>query len=1390
MTHCCNRKRYKQLTRNKPETKRGCQGQNAYCDDLHPIYHRRHSQWRKEMSTLSRVPLGPRARLRARSHPVRPFSRLRFETLEERRLLSVTPQLLQSGTGVPSNPAALGQVGDVFFFSANDGTHGSELWKTDGTTDGTVLVKDIRPGTDGGVFGSPGNSANLNGALLFVANDGTNGYELWRSDGTSDGTTLVKDIRPGNGNSRPKLLVNVGGTLFFAANDGTNGYELWRSDGTSDGTTLVKDIRSGALDSSIGGLIDVNGTLFFSANDGSSGSELWKSDGTEAGTVLVSDITPGLGGFGPLNLTNVSGTLYFTTDDAVHGSELWKSDGTAENTVLVRDIRVGATGAAPGWLANVGGTLFFAANDGTSAAGLWKSDGSTAGTVLVKSVTQGSAFLTSVNDRLFFTANDGTHGFELWTSDGTSDGTVMLTDNPLGGVNIPLKLVNANGTLLFSAGDSAHGIEFWKSDGTSAGTVLLKDINPGPGTNQQALVLGSLNGTVLLNANDGTHGFELWKSDGTTEGTVLVKDINRQSLLAPAAYGPARFPGPPYFTEVNGTAFFPAYDPAHGTEMWRSDGTAAGTVMVKDVRPGGFDGIRNNVHSMAELNGSIFFIADDGPNWYGVWKSDGTDAGTVLIHDLDPRPGIPGLNDLRNVAGTLYFRAFDYTNGDALWKSDGTVAGTSPVDWPGIVSTSSPTEVGGTLFFLGSDGSHGAELWKSDGTAAGTTLVKDIRVGSEGSSPFGLTNVGGTLFFSANDGTNGYELWKSDGTTAGTVLVKDIRAGLNNADLNFLTNVSGTLFFQATDGIHGWELWKSDGNTAGTVLVKDIEPGPAPSSPTSLVNVNGTVFFYADDGLWKSDGTTAGTVLIKNDLASSFTNMNGTVFFAAHDGNHGFGLWRTDGTSEGTVLVGAFNPGAQGSSLARLTNIHGTLFFGVSPPSDGRFGSLWILRSVNVAAAVSQPEGNSDTTPVVFPVTLSMKSDQPVEVPYQTSDGTATEADGDYVGASGTLTFAPGQTVGYVTVLVNGDTDFEPNEQFYLNLIDTNDGFVATPQAVATIVNDEHGIADRHLFYKGSTRWNVTNGATFSDDNAIAADKSAYLPGGGTSTFANVSSYWRGINGIMVDVAGAHGPITANDFIFKVGNNNSPNTWTPAPAPTLVTTRAGAGTGGSDRVELIWADNAIQSTWLEIIVRGNDALGGSNGNTGLLASDVFFFGSALGDAGAGNAGAYSVTSADETSARNDPHGVGNSASITNVNDFNRDGLVNSTDQIFARNHLTNLGNQLQFLTVGAGGPFAPEAPSAAPSAFSQPANEVGIATALTLEAGASSSRIGARALMADLAPPQPALVDASFERWGTGRDRPGPGALRPASRSDQTSHDTDSLEEDDVLTDCLLARRL
>lgn len=216
-------------------------------------------------------------------------------------------------------------------------------------------------------------------------------------------------------------------------------------------------------------------------------------------------------------------------------------------------------------------------------------------------------------------------------------------------------------------------------------------------------------------------------------------------------------------------------------------------------------------------------------------------------------------------------------------------------------------------------------------------------------------------------------------------------------------------------------------------------------------------------------------------------------------------------------------------------------------------------------------------------------------------------------------------------------------------------------QALAAVVNDNASVVGRFLFYDQSRYDGNFKGVNSHDEDAIAKDKSAYQIDSGEATFANVSSYSKGINGIMIDIAGEHGTIGVEDFTFKVGSDNTPSGWTAAVSPSAVTVRTGAGFGGSDRVELIWDNGAIQKTWLEVTVA-------ANADTGLAKPDVFYFGNALADSGDGDATAFDTNTADKTAAQSNVVGLAGHIPVTNLFDFNRDGKVDANDATLAQNN--------------------------------------------------------------------------------------------------------------------------
>jgi trimeric autotransporter adhesin len=443
-----------------------------------------------------------------------------------------------------------------------------------------TLFKDINPGianSDASIMGS------FNGKLYIAANDGTNGRELWVSDGTPTGTQLLKDINPGASGSSPSGFVVMNNMIYFKADDGVHGEELWKTDGTLVGTEMVRDINPGANGSLIQESFAINNILYLAADDGVNGIELWKTDGTEANTVMVKNINTNVsGGFPgknstPSSFTELNGLVYFAAINAVGDAGLWKSDGTDAGTVLIRN--------GIGVLRKINNTLVFTPS-GTSAL-LWKSDGTTAGTSQIKAT--GGTIWVMTNDNgsgtgFFYTTQVGS--FSIWKTDGTEDGTVKVKDIPTP-ASVSYFIGNfaiSNDKLFFVGPVAPDGAsELWISDATTAGTVLVKDILPGPATSQPQR-LTSINGTLYFSANDGINGIEIWKSDGTAAGTLLVQDIANPGNSTPSG-----------FFLFNSKLFVSVTDNADGRELWVSTLGSTLPLTLLDVRGRllGSDGLLN-----------------------------------------------------------------------------------------------------------------------------------------------------------------------------------------------------------------------------------------------------------------------------------------------------------------------------------------------------------------------------------------------------------------------------------------------------------------------------------------------------------------------------------------------------------------------------------------------------------------------------------------------------------------------------------------------------------------------------------------------------------------------------------------------------------------------------
>jgi len=734
------------------------------------------------------------------------------------------------------------------------------------------------------------------------------GIELWKSDGTKEGTRLLKDINPGVEGSNPSLH-RVGNQLFLKAYAPTSYSELYRSDGTAVGTVLVADIAP--LDSSSPrDFTSLGDKAVFTADDKIHGRELWISDGTAAGTILVKDIQPGWKDAAIESITVAGTNAYFNAkSNAI--SQLWRSDGTGAGTVLLQSS--GFTGARA--LTSVGDTLYFTAyataNRPEVGLTLWKTDGSVAGTVEVSteilSRNNHVPSITATDGWVYYSSGGNTSGMEIWKTNGIAAPSKVISG--LKGVRdlegLPA-LAGSGPALYFLGRDDAHGWEFWKSDGTSSGTKLLADLAPGPQDSYWRNPVVS-DGYVFFRADSGQAGRQLWKSDGTTAGTAMIK----QFIDEPSGF--KKFKGGIAFMADNGG----------GRELWITDGSVAGTEEITDVI--GTDD--SNPEFRTAFGDALSFKAGG-----RAWLTNGTDTwentapgavtsfGGMKIHS-------PSLGDIQVYAGS------GNTSDIELWRTDGTLAGTQLVTGLRANGSSSPSYFmsGGTFVtFFATDG-VGWKLWRSDGTDSGTFPLMDVASLPAGTGTLNAISNGSRIYFTLTNG-GGADLWKTDGTELGTTLVRHM-----NYPVTALGDAGNRIYFKS----NGY-IWRSDGTEAGTVQIDTGEHGLQPPAG------NGDLFYFTKmdfngrTALWRTNGTLSGTAFItsvpglRNSKPVSST-VGGRMVFWTYE-NERYSLWSSDGTATGTQLVHTTHPT---SHIYKQFTKDGDFYFlsGTTEAPDGL--SLW-----------------------------------------------------------------------------------------------------------------------------------------------------------------------------------------------------------------------------------------------------------------------------------------------------------------------------------------------------------------------------------------------------------------------------------------------------------------
>jgi ELWxxDGT repeat protein len=637
-----------------------------------------------------------------------------------------------------SSPAHLTNVNGTLYFSADDGTHGQEIWKSDGTETGTIMLRDINPGMPGSY---PEYFTDLNGKTFFTASSEDAGRELWESNGSASGTVMFMDVKVGTGSSAIAHLVVMGENLFFTADDGTGSYALWKSTGTIAGTTKVIDVSSGESDFFF--LKAVNDNLYFLAYQNGE-DYLWRSDGRQDGTrqvMLMSRAThptfvmfknsiyffeyywdPDIySAFIKLNKMNPDGTdvemiwkmnygwslegrklfqspllninenlIFYGVLKNGQGFKILKSDGTSEGMSSVRDTYIPTFSGNPDLFTRAGGLLYLRSMGDYTFQDVFQTDGTPAGTFRLKRFDH-IIDIEAMNETAYIAGVTFSGKWQLFKTDGTATGTTLIKQLPRGS-----SLVQANNLLYFFDSNNV----LWKSDGTPAGTLRIKQF-----IRINGLFASGDQCYLFVTTSDGNQ--ELWKTDGTTGGTVQVKRVGINL---------AYFETP--ITE-NNIFYFVGNDGVHGSELWRSDGTTKGTYMVKDLRTNDL-----NVHdfySLTGFKGEVYFSAIESGTQYALFRSDGTSAGTRKITNMQAIVHYTSYKDQ-----LLLFPV--QSEPPTLWSTDGTLEGTRPVKTlEGATSFYEILDVtaDNVVYFTTGSNCCGeeefeGELWRTDGTECGT----------------------------------------------------------------------------------------------------------------------------------------------------------------------------------------------------------------------------------------------------------------------------------------------------------------------------------------------------------------------------------------------------------------------------------------------------------------------------------------------------------------------------------------------------------------------------------------------------------------------------------------------------------------------------------------------
>lgn len=721
--------------------------------------------------------------------------------------------------------------------------------RTDGSVQGTVAVAAVE-----NAYGTR-YLATVNGKILFRFDIDEYGTELGVSDGTIASSVLLKDIIPGSESSDPKTIGVIGETLYFSAKNASGGLEIWKTDGTEEGTTLIKEVvgpnEYGYIDARRQDIWVNNNFLFFTFYNRQTGSELWRIDGATDDIRMLKDIIPGSNsGIYSYDLIDenrvVIGTnTLFVASMGSDSRAIYVTDGTEQGTHNVFDSSANIINTTTPVLFK--NKAYFIAENSAKEKFLYQSDGTISGTIKLFPCSAGRIY--SLLDKLFFASQSiSADTIELSVSDGTEANTKQLISVPTSSTSLySFKSYKIDNKVYFEVDR-----KIYETSGTPESTVLSIDgLSPLGGnisgsTAEFAESRGSVIAQLVVSASDDkTYDIQLWKTKGTESSTVLMRGNFSATLYSS--------PDRPYFSQ--GRSFYTSNDtlssiipisdalykdaPGIGVasnnlffedslnQVWGSQGSYDSTKIIAKgslYEPYFYDGNFNDKAFLALKNVALFGLTDSQSSQTELWVSDGTPNGTYQLADLVPGEDSSFPRPAKGVVvnDIAYFLADGKDLRNVLYRTDGSKNGTFLLTSFGENERFFSFSSGGSsLYFFTEKNYSNARLWKSDGTIAGTKSLFDLPC----SAPNFSIALADKLIFSCESNL-GEELWVSGGTLESTRLLKDIYSGSASSRPAQLSFAYGKVYFTANDGVHGRELWVTDGTVEGTKMVADFFKGP------------------------------------------------------------------------------------------------------------------------------------------------------------------------------------------------------------------------------------------------------------------------------------------------------------------------------------------------------------------------------------------------------------------------------------------------------------------------------------------------------------------------------------------------------------------------------------